>query len=301
MGEEAQSKIRSLRDAGLEVFAFAPTKELKNWKRIARKKIRECDYVCWFFNGDSYVNHSENTLWEYKKAVHYHKRIILIDLGQNEEIEKLIKGENKFIFKGLFNEDYKDQDSKLSISSFDEAKDKLVGLKDWKTDDIVFATDPENEKTTDPSYAKMLLEQYRIMINTSESLMNRRQTASNVYVAILSALISLVGSSFAFANKMTTGILFFVVGVITVILSNNWKRMLNNFSKNNEGKFAVINAIEKRLPANMFESEYRYNKMKSISSYSDRENALCQIFSIIGCVLLCSGITIFFLAYYHLF
>lgn len=59
---------------------------------------------------------------------------------------------------------------------------------------------------------------------------------------------------------------------------------------NNAGKFAVINAIEKILSANMFDCEYRYNTKNGIKSYSNREKILQVIFIIFGVVLIFAAI-----------
>ena len=64
---------------------------------------------------------------------------------------------------------------------------------------------------------------------------------------------------------------------------------------NNAGKFAVINAIEKILPANLFDSEYRYNTKNGIKSYSNREKLLPIIFIIFGVILICLALTVIFL------
>lgn len=298
MEKEARAKVAELRGSNLEVFMFEPNDYNKKWKKIARKKIKESNYVCWLFDGNAYLNHSQNTMWEYRLAQKFHKRVIFINPEKSAKIEELINEENRSFFKKLFNEEYDMTKLNVNINSFADAKKNLESIKGWDASEVVFEHNQSIPEQTE-NFSKILMEQYKVMVNTTETLMNRRQTASNVFVGILSALISLVGSSFALANKVTTGIIFFAVGIITIILSMNWRKMLLDYNKNNEGKFAVINAIEKRLPANMFDSEYNYNKLKNISSYATKETVLCKIFTLIGSVVCVGGIVIIVLAALH--
>lgn len=123
--------------------------------------------------------------------------------------------------------------------------------------------------------------------------MKRRQDTSNLYTTVCTALIALVGSSFALYNMFALSAIFFCVGIINVALSSAWRRALDGYDKNNEGKFAVLNEIEKKLPVNMFDSEYRYNKYKGIKSFAVREKMLPKIFLILGCALLICGVAFF--------
>ena len=289
--DNAIKKIKELESKNLDVFYFEPT-ENKKWKRIAKKKIINCDYVCYFFNGDMFLKKNNNILWEYKTAQKYHKKVIFINANDNEKpIEELLQGENKYLFEKLFNTSFSERKLEANIKEFDSTKEMLVKNSLWDADNEVVH---ENMNKNDNFY-NILLQQYKIMVETSESLIERRQKTSNVYIGIITALLSLVGSSFAFANKVVTGIIFIVVGILTIILSFNWEAMLVNYNKNNEGKFAVINAIEKRLPANLFDAEYTYNKLKSITSYSEREKTMTKIFKIFGSVVALAGIAIIIL------
>ncbi len=120
--------------------------------------------------------------------------------------------------------------------------------------------------------------------------MERRQTTSNLYTTVCTALVALVGSAFAFENMYAIGVIFFFTGVINIILSLNWSRALDSYDKNNEGKYAVLNEIEKRLPANLFDSEYKYNKFNGIKSFSHREKKLPYMFTFIGAVFIAIGV-----------
>jgi hypothetical protein len=91
----------------------------------------------------------------------------------------------------------------------------------------------------------LLLEQYRIMIDTSEKLMERRQETVNLHTTLCTILIVFVGTVFAFNEP--------------------W-----------------VCALEKTLPTEIFQCEYRYNNLNGIRSFSVREKWLPIIFMIVG-------------------
>ena len=139
----------------------------------------------------------------------------------------------------------------------------------------------------------ILLEQYRIMIDTSEKLMERRQATTNLYTTLSTTLIALISASFAFENAIMCGAILLASGLILILLCHNWKLSLEAYDLNNTGKFAVINLLEKYLPAEIFECEYSYNKQKGMRSFSAREKKLPEIFKWVGIFLILFSVGIF--------
>ena len=93
------------------------------------------------------------------------------------------------------------------------------------------------------------------MIQTSENLIERQNVMSEKFKSLCVTLISLVTASIALNNLLLTGIALLFVGIIVIIISESWLISLAEYSKNKEGKFVVINAIEEKLPAKMFDIE----------------------------------------------
>lgn len=115
------------------------------------------------------------------------------------------------------------------------------------------------------------MKQYKLMIQTSENLIERQNVMSEKFKSLCVILISLVTASIALNNLLLTGIALLFVGIIVIIISKSWLISLAEYSKNKEGKFVVINAIEEKLPAKMLDIEYTFNKYKGIRVYSSRE------------------------------
>lgn len=105
--------------------------------------------------------------------------------------------------------------------------------------------------------AEALLAQYRLFVETSESLVTRRQGVNTFFLSVNSLLVATAGlllrdgslnelESFALICLSFGGCLLCFV----------WRRLITSFRQLSRGKFDVIHAIERRLPARMFTAEW---------------------------------------------
>lgn len=279
---------------GIKVFYFVPNLKYGcTWKTKAREKIKAADAVCYFFNFETAKKNTRNLQWEYNYAVKNNKKVIIIDINNQTDILDQIKNPEKknHFFKDIFNYSYNEKEISSKAVSLEQGKKKLVEQSSWNIGDELLIEDVSDiDNKTRNNYYSLLIQQYKIMVDTSEKLMERRQATSNVYTSICTALVALIGSSFALKNMYALSMIFFCVGLVTIILAANWRGALDSYDRNNEGKFAVLNEIEKKLPANMFDSEYRYNKSKGIKSFAFREKLLPSIFKILGFIFLACSV-----------
>ena len=107
------------------------------------------------------------------------------------------------------------------------------------------------------SDSEALLAQYRLFVETSETLVVRRQGVNTFFLSVNSLVLAAAGlllrdgrlsdlESFALLCLSFSGcVLCFV-----------WRRLISSFSQLSKGKFDVIHAIERRLPARMFAAEW---------------------------------------------
>lgn len=292
--EDCKSKDK---DGILHFFKFSPSKKVFGWHKIAKNKMRQCNIVCYFCTITDKDNIKlKNVSWELKLASKLNKTVVIFTL--NPKMQPRLDNTALSIYGVDFSGELIDIEKYKTIPSEDafaflykeatwNVADSLIntiGVANL-TEDAACHSDHEIQKNND-----LLLEQYRIMVETSEKLMDRRQNTSNLYTTLCSALVALVGASFAFGNFSIVGIVSFLVGFILTFLCINWRSCLKSYDMNNAGKFAVLNAIEKILPANMFDSEYRYNTKNGIRSYSSRERILPIIFLIFGIIMIIFGI-----------
>ena len=258
------------------IFMFDPNRKPKLWHYHALKKIKESHMVILFDSlpGDG-INVGKHICWELKQAEKYQKQIVVF------------KTHPDATDRSWYVPDYSEKDPlhpRYNTIPVTKAIEYMEKECNWLIDDNLLRETPENTHSREDM--QLLMEQYRIMIETSEKLMERRQETVGLYTTLCTALLALIGASFAFEEAFISGLVLLICGLILVILCRNWRLSLESYDLNNTGKFKVINLIEKKLPADMFECEYRFNKINGIRSFSTREKMLPTIFSIFGYCLM---------------
>lgn len=124
------------------------------------------------------------------------------------------------------------------------------------------ATDPLDEdlfagREPEEGQAQVLLEQYKLFVNTSEALVQRRQGVNTFFLSVNSLLLAAAGLI------VRDGSLGGVEPLILVSLSVSggalcwvWRRLISSYRQLSAGKFKVIHALERRLPARIFRAEW---------------------------------------------
>lgn len=195
--------------------------------------------------------------------------------------------------------------------------------EDVRQDDRVFTT--AVRKTADelgqaggsrPSFAQILfpsgppasdaetrqtLDLYKIMVDSSESLVSRRQAVNTFFLTMNGALLTasgiIVQSS---GGSRLGGVGIAVLAVAGAILCAAWRSLITSFGQLNRGKFQVINTIERHLKAAIYAAEWealgRGENPKIYRSFTAREiwvpNALLvlHILTTLGALLFASGL-----------
>jgi len=154
---------------------------------------------------------------------------------------------------------------------------------------FVSASDKYGDK-----YIEHLLEQYKIFIGSIEKISDRRQKANEFFLALNTALVTLLGFVIA---KQTQGdhvpivILASISGVLICYL---WYRMVRSYKGLNEAKFKVIHAIEARLPLALYDTEWhilgRGKNRKSYWPFTNIELCVPWIFISIYLILVTAAL-----------
>ena len=99
-----------------------------------------------------------------------------------------------------------------------------------------------------------------MLVETSERLVARRQTVNAFFLSVHTLLVSAIGFNFqsAFSSSGWTGPLMAVIGLCLagMLVAYTWRRMVSSFRQLNAGKFAVIEQLERHLPAAIFTAEW---------------------------------------------
>lgn len=258
------------------IFYFLPSdkEKYKDWRVIAEEKIANSDAVIYIRKNAS-KEYSEddfdNITFEIKIAQKYQKNIIIVEIPEDGERKTETEEEVPSI---IYEKDYSDSNC-IKYKIIEELDIKSVKKALFNLDDILYNSQIiENE-----IQSRLLLEEYKIMINTSEKMMERRQGTNNFYITLCTAMLTVIVAFIATKiNTIVWGSITFVISGMMMFLCYNWKKTLEAYGLSNEAKYEILNKIEENLPASIFFSEWEYGKTIDYSPYSQRESKIPEVF-----------------------
>lgn len=248
--------------------------DLGLWKISAKRKIKKAQSVIFFVGRDSHE--SKNIDWEIKTARKFEKPIYTVRLDKKYKInESLIKIDDFSGEKSSYDVEFAFGDLISHIQKYENGNYK------------VFNQELESLDKT------ILLEQYKVFLQTSEDLVSRRQNVNNFYISINSALMAAFGIVWALEiapiYKFFTGLLLATVGII---LSVSWIKLLASYGDLNSSKMKIISYIERQLPASLYDAEWaalsdKLNKRKYVSFTNSEKRVPALFIAVYVCVAIC--------------
>lgn len=134
-----------------------------------------------------------------------------------------------------------------------------------------------NQEQYGSEYRNHILEQWKTAVDMSNAISDRRTNVNNIFLTINSILLALVNFQF---EKKSMG-----YALIGCAICGIWILNLKNFKQLNSAKFKVINELEKKLPANVFDYEWevvgRGNNGKKYKRMTKIEQAIPFTFVLI--------------------
>lgn len=121
---------------------------------------------------------------------------------------------------------------------------------------------------------KDTFELYKLMIESSESLIQRRQKTNAFFITVIGSLLAIAGLLVK-TGALNTGSIGILYGfsVVGLLLCNSWRNLIDNYGKLNKAKFDVILRLEQELTAQIYSAEWislgkglRPKKYKSFTS-----------------------------------
>lgn len=138
--------------------------------------------------------------------------------------------------------------------------------------EVLFPEGPPKNDTE----KQQALDLYKVMVASSEGLVNRRQGVNTFFLTINGALLTASGvivQSAGSGKLSSMGIA--VLALAGAILCAAWRSLIVSFGQLNRGKFKVINAIELYLKAAIYAAEWealgRGADPKTYRSFTSRE------------------------------
>jgi len=109
-----------------------------------------------------------------------------------------------------------------------------------------------NEKNdNDNEYDKRFFEQYKLYVELTDRISQRRSIANSFFITANAALLTIV-SWF----KDNFGCYILLVSAIGVVLALFWYFSIRSYGQLNSGRFKLIHEIECKLPLNIFSYEW---------------------------------------------
>lgn len=194
------------------------TEHTENWRNLVETKMQESDFILFIIGDDTFS--SDQIKWEYAKAKSLNKQIVGFKLPSASK-------ESILFCQGF--------------QVFDNAKHCFKFLLKTYDDD-----------------RKLKVEQYKIMVSSTEKVTESRMKVNNLFFTITSSILSVgfvLGKTFGFTIAATIAMI--ILTSLSLLVSYFWERLINSYGKLNTGKFKVIDKIEKQLRTNMFEDEWK--------------------------------------------
>jgi hypothetical protein len=134
----------------------------------------------------------------------------------------------------------------------------------------------------EPAQADHLLEQYKVFVETEESLVSRRQEENRFFLSVNALVLTVL--SFLLQQGVTdraswAGI--FVLGIAGLTLCFAWHTIIASYRTLNQAKFDVIGSFEAALPARMFGAEWEAAQALSYQPFTKIERIVPLIFGLL--------------------
>lgn len=141
-------------------------------------------------------------------------------------------------------------------------------------------------------YYSFLLEQWKTAISLTSDISNRKRSMNNFYVTVLSLLCT---AALAIYEKIEES--WFVIVVISVVgiaFSLAWLIGIKEYKTLNSVKFEIINEIEKKLPVNLLQVEWRELKKIQYEKMAVTDIRVAWLFVILFVGALGGSVTMLF-------
>jgi hypothetical protein len=113
-----------------------------------------------------------------------------------------------------------------------------------------------NSEKYGDKYIEHLLDQYKIYINATEKISDRRQKTNEFFLALNTGLVALLGFVSAKVESADNSLLIFFSAIAGMTVCYLWFRIVCSYKGLNDAKFKVIHAIELRLPLALYDTEW---------------------------------------------
>lgn len=135
--------------------------------------------------------------------------------------------------------------------------------------------------------SKILLEQYKLYVDSSSKVSDRRGSANTFLMSVNSALVAVYGlAAGKEASLGSSSAAAWLIPLAGFTISLGWIALIHSYRALNRAKFDVIIEIEQTLPVRLFDAEWRTLKAQRTLSLTSIEQLVPLVFLIIYAALL---------------
>ena len=234
-----------------------------DWKDHASAMIDSCDAFVCLVGKDTYG--SEPVNWEILEAKKMGKSIVIAKLAEEYKIPQACKD--------------------LEIKSLMWEKNTVAGkLAELLVPRALFVN---HDWSTGEPVSSDIFQQYQIMVESWEALIQRRQTVNTVYLTASTALLAAIGVLVSTIDKLgftwsLVSIIF--LGILGSLLSYNWRRTIISYGLLSKAKARIVTIMETYLWAKLFDTEWgvlEANRYKSTTKTDSNSALLFLLFYLI--------------------
>ena len=109
------------------------------------------------------------------------------------------------------------------------------------------------EETYGERFQDHLLEQYKLYVESSQKVSEKRITTGNYLLTVNSSLLTVYGIVYATSSA---GMWLAILPVAGILVSLTWLSLVISYKDLNTAKFKVIHELEEHLPAALFRYEW---------------------------------------------
>ncbi|GCD09174.1 RipA family octameric membrane protein [Clostridium tagluense] len=222
-----------------ELFKSKFTKRVNicTWKSRAKKGIYKSNFVIFIVGENSH--NSKHIKWELRTAKKAKKKIYIVKLDDSFEVSDEVED-----IKIITEEEF-DNIIELELNINKKMEKVLFNKREFELSNVAIAIESK----------KILFDEYKLLLQTSENLIARRQIMNTFFLTANGVLISLFGliTGTIKSNVHLHQCTFAIVGALLCL---SWYSLIISYGQLNTGKFAVLNKLEQYLPVSIFSAEW---------------------------------------------
>lgn len=234
------------------------------WKIPSRARIIKSDFIIFIVGEHSHK--SKHIIWELKVARKANKKIYVLKLDESFNLP------NKIDYIEITTEEKLNESIEIELDINKKIEKSLFN------DKYLLENDVENQK--------LLFEEYKLLLQTSEALVVRRQTMNTFFLTANGVLVTMLGLITGVKIESNYSYIYpCALAFVGILLCLSWRNLVVSYGQLNTGKFAVLNRLEKCLPVSISAAEWialgEGKDKKKYKSFTQSEKKIPILFLVI--------------------